>query len=580
MSTLKWAVLPEKQCDVPVDLLNPEKCQLQGAFYLNLSAGTDSEKLLVYIPQGWRNNDEVLVLAPPSDQKEEEFLTASGLLEFSEAAHIMTALLVREPGKTPAQEAELFSAAYKKLQAREYFVAMQDCFYAMGVGDGSPAVIEAMASMGSNWSGAAFFGGLPAVSQKANAPEAQPQNSPLQTEEMFLSGKKAQLPVWILDECETPRLKSLRDYWIAENRDLEEPVYDKRGTAIYGPQPLSRISSINDAPIAQVRVTLGFGLEQLSAQWWNYVWSYIGAARRHRSYGNKILRYYRDPDRAENGAAYHSLAIDGMKREWYEYVPQGLDNRTDPLPLVVVFHGRGGNGQSFFDITDMSVVAQERGFIALFPTADLYQVRPEGYRGVRLWNGDYNGAPIDSMPFVRAMVEDVKKRFPVDESRIYACGQSSGGYMSVCCAFQAPDLFAAVAPWSGFTYPGMKRLSLPAGAPTQLNGVPIYLLIGKEDNLFGASSIDLENPSCDLEHFLLFVLKCYGLESQHDSYVCHPIEYHVWRKNGVPMLTLGLVENMPHANYPEESRISYDDFMCRFSMDADGVRRYMGRRIE
>lgn len=578
MNTLKWAVLPEKQCDVHVDLLNPEKCQVQGAFYLNLSVGTETGKLLVYIPQGWRNNDEVLVLAPPSDQKEEDFLTASGLLEFSEAKHIMVALLVREAGKMPGQEAELFNAAYKKLQGREYFVAMQDCFYAMGVGDGSPAVIEAMVSMGSNWSGAAFFGGLAGISSKQEERKSQPQEA--QTEEMFLSRKKAQLPVWILDENETPELESLRNYWIAENRDLEEPVYDKRGTAIYGPKPLSRISSINDAPIAQVRVTLGFNFKQLSAQWWDYVWSYVGAARRHRSYGNKILRYYRNPDCTENGATYHSLVIDGMKREWYEYVPQGMEKQTRPLPLVVVFHGRGGNGQSFFDITDMSVVAQERGFIALFPTADIYQIRPEGYRGVRIWNGEYNGTPIDSMPFVRAMVEDVKKRFPVDKSRIYACGQSSGGHMSVCCAFQAPDLFAAVAPWSGFTYPGMKRLSLPAGAPTTLDGVPLYLLVGKEDNLFGVSSIDLENPSCDLEYFLLFVLKSYNLELQHDSYVCYPIEYHVWRKNGVPMLTLGLVEDLPHANYPEESRISYDDFMCRFSMDANGMRRFMGRRIE
>ena len=30
------------------------------------------------------------------------------------------------------------------------------------------------------------------------------------------------------------------------------------------------------------------------------------------------------------------------------------------------------------------------------------------------------------------------------------------------------------------------------------------------------------------------------------------------------MLTLGLVDDMPHANYAEESRIAYDDFLCRF----------------
>ena len=346
------------------------------------------------------------------------------------------------------------------------------------------------------------------------------------------------------------------------------------------PKNLSRISSINDAQISQVRVTLGYHLEDLTEDLLSYVWDYIGAARRHRSYGNKVLRYYRDPAVKENGADYHQMVVGGMKREWYEYIPERFRDTDKKLPVVVVFHGRGGNGQSFFDITDMSLVAEERGFIALFPTADLYQIRPEGYRGVRLWNGNYQGTEIDSLPFFRAMIKDLQQRQPVDDGRIYACGQSSGGYMAACCAYQASDLFAAVAPWSGFTFPGAKGLELPTGAEKEIKGVPIYLLAGKKDAMFGAPVPNISDPQCQLDQFLRYVLEENEMEMEYDTYECYPIEYYIWRKNGVPMLTLGLVDDMPHANYAEESRISYDDFLCRFHKDASGKRYYMGREIK
>ena len=76
------------------------------------------------------------------------------------------------------------------------------------------------------------------------------------------------------------------------------------------------------------------------------------------------------------------------------------------------------------------------------------------------------------------------------------------------------------------------------------------------------------------------MLDSYGLSREYDSYTCYPIDYYVWKRNGIPMVTLGLIDDMPHANYAEESRISYDDFMCRFSMDPDGSRRYMGKKIK
>lgn len=576
MNELRWITLPKKQSDVPVDLLAPEKCQIHGAFFMNLETSEAQGRMLVFIPESWNNNDPVLVIASPESMTEESFLLQGGVREFAEHRGIMLAIIRTSAEHHGETTACFVNEAYKKLQKREYFVAMQDCFYAMGFEEGSQAVMKSMMAMGSDWSGAAFFG---KITDETKSVTISDLDQGTQSEEMFISGKCSQLPVWFLQEKETESLKQVKAFWIAQNHDQSIPVYDSKRTEIYMPKPLSRISSINDAQIAQVRITLGYRLEELSESYLNDVWNYLGAARRHRSYGNKVLRYYRDPAAAENGATYHQLVVNGMKREWYEYIPEKFNDAKKPLPVVVVFHGRGGNGQSFFDITDMSLVAEERGFIALFPTADLYQIRPDGYRAVRLWNGNYQGKEIDSMPFIRAMLKDLQGRYPIDTGRIYACGQSSGGYMTACCAFQASDIFAAVAPWSGFTYPGAQNLKLPSGVKDGIAGVPVYLLVGKKDSVFGTPTPNLSTPQCGLDQFLRYVLDENEMELTCDTYECYPIEYFVWKKNGIPMLTLGLVDDMPHANYAEESRISYDDFFCRFKKDATGNRYYMGKKI-
>ena len=57
------------------------------------------------------------------------------------------------------------------------------------------------------------------------------------------------------------------------------------------------------------------------------------------------------------------------------------------------------------------------------------------------------------------------------------------------------------------------------------------------------------------------------------TWYCYPNE------QGVPMLTVGVVSDMVHANYPEESWIAYDQFLCQFSKDEEGNTYYRGRKV-
>ena len=62
--------------------------------------------------------------------------------------------------------------------------------------------------------------------------------------------------------------------------------------------------------------------------------------------------------------------------------------------------------------------------------------------------------------------------------------------------------------------------------------------------------------------------------------MCGEITYYVYfNRNHVPMLVVGNVKDMTHANYPRESWIAYDEFLCRYSKLKDGTLLYMGRPV-
>ena len=71
------------------------------------------------------------------------------------------------------------------------------------------------------------------------------------------------------------------------------------------------------------------------------------------------------------------------------------------------------------------------------------------------------------------------------------------------------------------------------------------------------------------------------LESEPLHYVCGEISYWQYRdRDGVPMLTFGVVKDMPHSNFPQESWIAYDEHFAKFSRDEDGTLYYMGRKVK
>ena len=112
--------------------------------------------------------------------------------------------------------------------------------------------------------------------------------------------------------------------------------------------------------------------------------------------------------------------------------------------------------------------------------------------------------------------------------------------------------------------------------------VPYLFLFGDRDWLVA----DPEHGEMDFKvtapiaAFLRNLIKLYGLEETPRTYTCGEISYYVYlNKNRVPMLTVGRVAGMTHANYPRESWIAYDEFLSKFSKTEDGKLLYMGKQV-
>ena len=131
-------------------------------------------------------------------------------------------------------------------------------------------------------------------------------------------------------------------------------------------------------------------------------------------------------------------------RTYKLFVPGGHEGRA--LPLIVMLHGCSQSPDDFAAGTRMNEVAQERGFLVLYPAQ-----APRSNQS-KCWNwfapGDQHrdgGEPA----LLAEMTRHVAATHDVDPRRIYVAGLSAGAAMADILGREYPDLFAAVGVHSG-----------------------------------------------------------------------------------------------------------------------------------
>lgn len=166
-----------------------------------------------------------------------------------------------------------------------------------------------------------------------------------------------------------------------------------------------------------------------------------------------------------------SVRHDGLRRTYLVYVPPHAAAGAS-LPVVLNFHGGGGNARTQKWYSRMDETAAREGFLAVYPDGT------GGFAGrLHTWNagtccGSAAARRVDDVGFVLALIEDLVRRTPVDETRIYATGLSNGSMMAYRLAAEASERIAAVAGVAG-------AMTLPRFAPQR--PVPVMHIHSVDD---------------------------------------------------------------------------------------------------
>ena len=131
------------------------------------------------------------------------------------------------------------------------------------------------------------------------------------------------------------------------------------------------------------------------------------------------------------------VTVDGENRTFVLYYPNVSENST--LPLLMVFHGHGGEGYQIMNATGFNDIADREKFAVVYP--DGMNKRWNDGRREPAENTKY-----DDVKFVNLLIEKLAKNFHIDTTRIFATGMSNGGIFSFYLAYKLSNKILAIAP--------------------------------------------------------------------------------------------------------------------------------------
>ncbi|HEX7964854.1 MAG TPA: PHB depolymerase family esterase [Gammaproteobacteria bacterium] len=131
----------------------------------------------------------------------------------------------------------------------------------------------------------------------------------------------------------------------------------------------------------------------------------------------------------------------GFDRTWYVHVPPSY-RQGHPLPLVIVYHGSGGSGAKIESRIGLDAVADEQGFIAVYP---------DGISTV--WAGgladEADAAGVDDVAFTAALLDRLGAEYSIDRQHVVAAGFSNGAHLVHLLGCRLADRFTAIVPVGG-----------------------------------------------------------------------------------------------------------------------------------
>jgi polyhydroxybutyrate depolymerase len=133
-------------------------------------------------------------------------------------------------------------------------------------------------------------------------------------------------------------------------------------------------------------------------------------------------------------ATPHTVQVRGKRRDYLLIEP--ASPAPGPLPLILVLHGDGGGMLSFHSAWPFEKATQNGAYLAYL----------EGLNAT--WDLETLNGNRD-IAFAEAAVEAIATALPIDKTRVFAAGYSSGGFFANVLACHRPGLLRAIASNAG-----------------------------------------------------------------------------------------------------------------------------------
>ncbi|MEM9479823.1 MAG: PHB depolymerase family esterase [Verrucomicrobiota bacterium] len=166
------------------------------------------------------------------------------------------------------------------------------------------------------------------------------------------------------------------------------------------------------------------------------------------------------------------IKVGALERSFLLHLPEGHSAERDDLyPVVINFHGGGGNAEAMERMSGMNQLADREGFIVVYPNGTGRLRNRLTFNGGECC-GYAEQAGIDDVGFVGAILDELEAKYGSDPKRVYLTGLSNGGIVSHHVAAKLAGRITAIAPVGG---------TLEMGAISPSRPVPVMHIHGTAD---------------------------------------------------------------------------------------------------
>jgi len=241
----------------------------------------------------------------------------------------------------------------------------------------------------------------------------------------------------------------------------------------------------------------------------------------------------------------------GLDHDWLEACPQSVREHPEvKVPLLLFSHGMSDNPLKAADMAKFHEVGAREGFITVYT----FSCNRYG------WNLSLDPDKPSDEAFYLALIEYLKRKYPIDETRIYTSGFSNGAGMAMVFAMTHPEIVAASCPIdSTFPYAAMGHFR--PGRPAMY--IMPVLAPGEEPPR------PFMPPRSDPEQNLAPLRR--ALEKQKEKRYTLPIMYFYGTRESEYPIKKGCNQELSYNFWKAFNRIREDETTDDLSPDAVGV---------